>query len=434
MSSVLTLNGGVLVTQNGAPLAGDATTADIQASKSYTVAASGSQTIAPDTGYDAMEAVALSVPGQTLPTATSSSATSGYTSKATVSRSTSDQYINIPTGFNSAGAYYKVNAVPNGTATSASSISGTGATASSSSTTITLSKSVSNTPRITTAGYISSGTAGNSSVSLSATDANFLPENIKKNISIFGKTGTYEGAGGTTTLKMGVVRPDAELVQTWSGDYLVHADKEVTIPTYSTTSTTLVAAAAQTTTATLTNASYRYYVLERFLTIPQYSITTKAAGRQEYHWSSYCYEIVYLPANSVQALVDTTAYASRNTAVFVAGAQIRQLYCATSTTFGLYTSTSYGVAQVVTAPAVSSGTAASPTLTVTAPSCTIRGSGTYLSKTYYNAITDIRCQYVIELYRVPLSTTSTYGIDGWGVYSQTDHILDCVQTSTHKLT
>ena len=152
MSSVLTLNGGVLVTQNGAPLAGDATTADIQASKSYTVAASGSQTIAPDTGYDAMEAVALSVPGQTLPTATSSSATSGYTSKATVSRSTSDQYINIPTGFNSAGAYYKVNAVPNGTATSASSISGTGATASSSSTTITLSKSVSNTPRITTAG------------------------------------------------------------------------------------------------------------------------------------------------------------------------------------------------------------------------------------------------------------------------------------------
>ena len=44
----------------------------------------------------------------TLPTSTSASATSGYTSKATVGRSTSDQYINIPNGYNSAGAYYKV--------------------------------------------------------------------------------------------------------------------------------------------------------------------------------------------------------------------------------------------------------------------------------------------------------------------------------------
>lgn len=109
-----------------------------------------------------------SVSAMTLPTSTSSSASSGYSSKATVSRSTSDQYINIPTGYNSSGAYYKVNAVANGSVTAPSTISGTSATVSTGTNTLTLTKSVSVTPNVTTAGYISSGTAGNASVSLSA--------------------------------------------------------------------------------------------------------------------------------------------------------------------------------------------------------------------------------------------------------------------------
>jgi hypothetical protein len=37
----------------------------------------------------------------TLPTSTDASATSGYTSKATINRSASDQYVNIPPGYNS---------------------------------------------------------------------------------------------------------------------------------------------------------------------------------------------------------------------------------------------------------------------------------------------------------------------------------------------
>ena len=109
-----------------------------------------------------------SVSTMTLPTSASGSATSGYTSKATISRSTSDQYINIPPGYNSAGGYYKVNAVANGTVTAPSSISGSSATVSTGTNTLTLTKTVSVTPNVTTAGYISSGTAGNSSVSLTA--------------------------------------------------------------------------------------------------------------------------------------------------------------------------------------------------------------------------------------------------------------------------
>lgn len=109
-----------------------------------------------------------SVTTMTLPTSATSSATSGYTSKATISRSTSDQYINIPPGYNSAGGYYKINAVANGSVTAPSTISGTTATVSTGTNTLTLTKTVSVTPNVTTAGYISAGTAGNSSISLTA--------------------------------------------------------------------------------------------------------------------------------------------------------------------------------------------------------------------------------------------------------------------------
>lgn len=126
------------------------------------------QSITADSGYTGLGTVTINaMPVMTLPTSASSSATSGYTSKATISRSTSDQYINIPTGYNSTGGYYKISAIANGSATPAASISGTSASITTGNNTITLTKTVSNTPQVS-AGYISSGTSGNSSVSLTA--------------------------------------------------------------------------------------------------------------------------------------------------------------------------------------------------------------------------------------------------------------------------
>lgn len=108
-----------------------------------------------------------SVTTMTLPIQSSSSATSGYGLKATFDRSTSDRYLNIDPGYNSAGGYYKISKVANGSATAPASISGTSATVSTGTNTLTLSKTVSVTPSVT-AGYVSSGTAGNASVSLTA--------------------------------------------------------------------------------------------------------------------------------------------------------------------------------------------------------------------------------------------------------------------------
>lgn len=91
-----------------------------------------------------------------------------YTGTASVNDSTdlsiSGATVTVPAG------YYASNAsgtVSSGSASPAATISATGASVSTGTNTLTLSKSVSNTPTVS-AGYVSSGTAGNSSVSLTA--------------------------------------------------------------------------------------------------------------------------------------------------------------------------------------------------------------------------------------------------------------------------
>ena len=200
MSTVLSRNGKVLTANNKA-LTHQSGDVNVQVSKSYTVSASGSQTVSPDTGYDAMGVVSLTVPA--------------------------------------------------GSATPASTISSTGASVSTGTNTITLSKSaVASTP-VVSAGYISTGTQGNSSVSLTASvntkgattytptttnqtiasgtyltgtqtivgDANLLASNIKKDVTIFNTTGSYEGSGGG-----GNLQPVKEYTVSASGNQTISPD------------------------------------------------------------------------------------------------------------------------------------------------------------------------------------------------------------------
>ena len=93
---------------------------------------------------------------------------------------------------------YATVSVASGSATPAASISGSSATVSTGTNTLTLTKSVSNTPQVS-AGYISSGTAGSSSVSLTASvttkaAATITPGTTNQTIS----SGTY--LTGTQTI------------------------------------------------------------------------------------------------------------------------------------------------------------------------------------------------------------------------------------------
>lgn len=149
---------------------------------------------------------------------------SGITSRDSTDLTASGATVTAPAGYYSSAA---TKTITSGSATPAASISGSSATVTAGTNTLTFTKTISNTPQVS-AGYISSGTAGNTNVSLTAsintrsssdltasnltvtapsgyyasnatktlTDANLLATNIKKDVSIFGVTGTYEGSGG----------------------------------------------------------------------------------------------------------------------------------------------------------------------------------------------------------------------------------------------
>ena len=235
-------------------------------------------------------------------------------------------------------------------------------------------------------------------------------------------TGTMVGPPLTSY----TVRPDAELIKTYSCDKLFIADESGTVPAYSTTAKTLIATQNLSPTVSLTFADYNYYVVERFVTIPTYSIETKAKGRSEYHVASHLYEIAEMPANEFVALVDgTTKYTSRSVSVS-ASAYYRLLYWSSATAVTPYSTNAYGVYQAVTAPALSGST-----LTLKTPVLGMRGHSSYFVQTFWDAITEIRFQYIIEIYRAP---KNNYNLNGWGLYQNLQHTLDCALSSNHTLT
>ena len=158
---------------------------DALASGTTIIPSTSSQTIG-GANYMMEGAVTVSaMPSMTLPTA--ASGTSSGTRKATIASSTSTQYINIPTGYNSANAYYQLSPPSAMTLPTTTSSTATG----------TLKATV--TPG-TANKYINIPTGYNSANAYYTVsgDANLVAGNIKSGTTIFGVTGSYTGGGGSS--------------------------------------------------------------------------------------------------------------------------------------------------------------------------------------------------------------------------------------------
>lgn len=233
--------------------------------------------------------------------------------------------------------------------------------------------------------------------------------------------------GGSNPLKFGVLRPDAELIKTVSYDKYIVEDEEVTIPAYTTDAITLKASETLTETVATDLTTYNYYILIRMLTIPKYNTNATAKGRFEWIGSSCMYELCNLEANTIHSLSDPTKYYTTRTSSMVSSGSFHRVgYWSTTTTFTAYTGASYGTYQAVTAPSYSSNK-----ITLKTPVLNMRGSTTYYTQTYWEATTDIRYQYKIEVYRVP----KTGDLNGeWGLVSQWRHVMNDVYSNSQTLT
>lgn len=240
--------------------------------------------------------------------------------------------------------------------------------------------------------------------------------------------GTIVEISGTTTQAMNpwVMRGDAEIIKTVAYDKYIVDDEGVTLPAYTTTSQTLLASQTLSPTIPRDTANYNYYIAERALSIPEYSVTSKAKGRVEYSYASAFYEIVDYPANTISALLDNTKVTALSFSIYSAGNNVGLVYWSSGTAIARYATAAYGVAQTITAP-----TCSATAITIKTPALLTRGHTTYFTSTYMNALTDIRYQYIIEVYRAPKEHLS---FNGWGLYNMSDHIMDCVHSNTHKLT
>lgn len=183
-------------------------TGTIATKSSSDLTVSGATVTAPAGYYSS--AASKSVASMTLPT--SASTTGSGTNKATIGRSTSTQYINIPTGYNSSARRYTISATPNGSATTPSTTITANPTISVNSSgliTATTSASQNITPTVS-AGYVSSGTAGTVSVSGSKT----------QQLTTKGAT-TYTPSTTTQTIASGTYLTGTQTINPIPSEYII---------------------------------------------------------------------------------------------------------------------------------------------------------------------------------------------------------------------
>ena len=212
----------------------------------------------------------------------------------------------------------------------------------------------------------------------------------------------------TTVLTLSTMRPDVQKVKTWTYDKYIVDDEGISIGSYSTSEKTLLASSTLSSdTYTYSYNDYNGFLVIRMLAIPSYSITSNGKGRVEYWCSNCMYEFTDVPPNLYKSILNPShMVTSRTIATYQSGNYIRLVYYSAANTLAAYSTAAYGTFMTVQAPSISSGK-----VTFKTPILKIRGHATYFTSTYYNALTDIRYQYIAELYIAPKNNLNFDGFD-----------------------
>lgn len=158
--------------------------------------------------------------------------TGNIATKTSADLTASGDTVTVPSGYYASSA---TKAVASGSATAPASISGTSASVSTGTNTLTLSKTISVTPTVSS-GYVSSGTAGNSAVSLTASVT------TKGAATITPTTSDQTIASGTYLTGAQTISGDANLVASniVSGKTIFNIAGTAVVPIISQDSTTKV--------------------------------------------------------------------------------------------------------------------------------------------------------------------------------------------------
>ena len=230
-------------------------------------------------------------------------------------------------------------------------------------------------------------------------------------------------------IKFPIIRPDAQLVQRWSVDHLLVTDDGVTLPTTAPTAARADLVESQSLPdITIDTANYEYFVNQRAIAYPIYSSSEIGRGRFEYSISESCMEALSFDRNEFIALVDSEKNYANGAYTFVGSSQYRGVYfTSASGAMSVYTSATYGLYVVFSTPSITSSA-----IRLSTPTLGVRCQANIYDEPFWNITTDIRYQYIMEVWRVPRGTDRD--MDGWTNTMQMERTLGCVLSPSHTLT
>lgn len=232
------------------------------------------------------------------------------------------------------------------------------------------------------------------------------------------------GGGGGGSAKPGVLRGDAELVQKWTYDKLAVADEGYTIPSYTTSEQTVKA--SEDVSVPIADG-YDYYFTVRMMAYPVYNNASVAKGRQEVFISSFSAESVRIPKEEFEADNGTKVNGQESFNTVYTNSQYRDVYWSSSSDLIASNALMNGATMRIpnSSAYISNGSYVFKT-----PACYLSGSNTVFNSTYWGYMTDIRFQYIAELYRVPTSAE----VRGYAVTSNLAHANNCWKSDSKTLT